>query len=249
MKIVQLQKKLNEEWTYLGAQQNLHAPLVLVFGNRFELQKESVYSDIKGIFKDGHIVFGSTSGNITAHSVEDESIAITAIEFEKSSFSIKTTNVLNIEKPRDSYTIGRELIEQFPKAHLKHVFILSEGSFVNGSQLTQGMNAAKGDNVTISGALCGDGSRFEKTLASYNENPKKGEVVAIGLYGESLEVSSAIDGGWTPFGPERIVTKSMDNVLYELDNQPALDLYKKYLGDKSVTLSSTIISVKSKICQ
>ena len=46
----------------------------------------------------------------------------------------------------------------------------------------------------------------------------------------------SIHGGWTPFGPERIVTKSQSNILYELDNQPALDLYKKYLGEKAKEL-------------
>jgi len=57
--------------------------------------------------------------------------------------------------------------------------------------------------------------------------------VAIGFYGNTLEISFSIHGGWTPFGPERIVTKSSGNVLYELDGQPALDLYKTYLGDKA----------------
>jgi hypothetical protein len=103
------------------------------------------------------------------------------------------------------------------------------------------MNAGTNNNVLITGALCGDGARFEKTLASYNEKPKAGEIVAIGLYGASLEVTFSIKGGWTPFGPERIVTKSKGNILYELDNVPALDLYKKYLGDKSKELPSAAL--------
>lgn len=103
------------------------------------------------------------------------------------------------------------------------------------------MNKATNDNVLITGALCGDSDRFEKTIASYNENPKPGEIIAIGFYGASLEVSFSIYGGWTPFGPERMVTKSEGNVLYELDNLPALDIYKKYLGDKSKELPSAAL--------
>ncbi len=41
------------------------------------------------------------------------------------------------------------------------------------------------------------------------------------------------EGGWDSFGPDRRVTKSKDNVLYELDGQSALGLYKKYLGEFS----------------
>ena len=98
--------------------------------------------------------------------------------------------------------------------------------------------------------MCGDSERFEKTLAAYNENPKQGEIVAIGFYSETLEVTFSIYGGWTPFGPERIVTKSEGNVMFELDNQPALDLYKKYLGDKAKDLPAAALlyplNVKSK---
>ena len=46
-------------------------------------------------------------------------------------------------------------------------------------------------------------------------------------------------GGWDKFGPERVVTKSDANVLYELDGRPALQLYKEYLGDKAKELPAS----------
>jgi hypothetical protein len=252
MKTVQLKKSKNSDWQYLSENIPLKEPLVLVFGNRFLLEENTIFDQVKAIFKDGHIVFGSTCGDIISESIDDNSITITAIEFEKSSFVIKTINSL-ASSPIDridSFSIGKKLISKLPEKDLKHVFVLSEGSFINGSQLTKGMNSAKGENVFITGALCGDGARFKKTISSYNENPKSGEIVAIGLYGASLEVTFSIDVGWTPFGPERIVTKSKGNILYELDNLPALDLYKKYLGEKSTELPSAALlyplNVKSK---
>jgi len=47
-----------------------------------------------------------------------------------------------------------------------------------------------------------------------------------------LHVGYGSINGFTPFGPERLVTKARGNVLYELDGQSALDLYKKYLGEE-----------------
>ncbi|WP_434035531.1 FIST signal transduction protein [Formosa sp. 4Alg 33] len=233
MKTVQLKKKGNA-WAYLTPKQDLKNPLVLAFGNRFQLEDPNVYNDVKKLYPDGHIVFGSTCGDIAGGMVDDESISLTALELEKSSFLIKTSNVLHADL--DSYKTGKDLVKQFPQAGLKYIYVISEGSFINGSQLTKGMNAGTEDNVLITGGLCGDEARFEKTLAAYNENPKSGEIVAIGFYGETLEVTFSIHGGWTPFGPERTVTKSEGNILYELDNLPALDLYKKYLGEKSKAL-------------
>lgn len=234
MKTVQLVKKNNQDWKYVTEKQELNKPLVLVFGNRYMLEDANVYNEVKSIFPSGHIIFGSACAEISSNTVNEDSITITAIEFKKSQFIIKTSNVLNADL--DSYKTGNDLIKQFPQEGLKYVFVVSEGSFINGSQLTKGMTATTKDNLLITGGLCGDDARFEKTVASYNENPKEGEIVAIGFYGESLEISFSIHGGWIPFGPERTITKSKGNILYELDGQPALDLYKTYLGEKAKDL-------------
>ncbi|GGF82331.1 FIST signal transduction protein [Wenyingzhuangia marina] len=239
MKRMQLTRNEKGEWDFIGEKKDLNKPLILVFGNRLVLESIPVYQELKDIFENAHIVIGSSCGNVTSQYVEDSSVTATAIDFENSEFIIKTSNVLNTDL--DSFKTGKELIEQFPLEGLKFVFVVSEGSFINGSKLTEGMKSVVPQDVLITGGLCGDSERFERTIASYNEEPKEGEIIAIGLYGESLEISFSIFGGWTPFGPERIVTKSDGNVLFELDNKPALDLYKQYLGDKSKELPSAAL--------
>jgi hypothetical protein len=239
MKTVQLIKRPNLDWEFLTPKMELKNPLVLVFGNRFLLEDKNIYNDVKTLFPDGHFVFGSTSGDITKNSVNNDGLVITAIEFEKTKFEIKTCNI--IDGDLDSFKYGKDLLNSFEKEGLKYIFVVSEGSFINGSALTKGMNTAMGDKFLITGGLCGDDDRFESTVASYNENPKQGEIVAVGFYGEELEISFSIYGGWTPFGPERTVTKSEGNVLYELDHMPALDLYKKYLGERSKDLPSAAL--------
>ena len=191
-------------------------------------------ADIREQFPYEHLVFGSTSGEIICCNVNDNSISVTAIEFEKSSFIIKSDNILKYNK--DAKTLGEALFKEMPKENLKHLFVLSEGSFVNGSSLIDGLEQKMNTVISITGGMCGDDARFEKTLASYKENPKEGEVILIGFYGDSLEISFASFGGWKPFGPERKITKSTGNILFEIDGKPALDLYKLYLGDKAKEL-------------
>ncbi|MGY8910097.1 MAG: FIST N-terminal domain-containing protein, partial [Flavobacteriales bacterium] len=89
MKTVQLKKVKNKKLEYLSEQILLKNPLVLIFGNRYMLEDANIYHEIREEFKEGHLVFGSTSGDITSDSVDDESITITAIEFENSNFVIK----------------------------------------------------------------------------------------------------------------------------------------------------------------
>ncbi|MCZ8196967.1 MAG: FIST C-terminal domain-containing protein [Flavobacterium sp.] len=234
MKIVQASKLEGQDWKFLQEKIELKNPLVLVFANRFLLQDESVIADIRKQFPYEHIVFGSASGEIISCNVNDNSISVTAIEFEKSSFVVKNGSILNYDKK--AKPLGEALYNEMPKENLKHLFVLSEGSFVNGSSLISGLEENINNSVSITGGMCGDDARFEKTLASYKENPKEGEVILIGFYGETLDITFASFGGWLPFGPERKITKSKGNILFEIDDQPALDLYKKYLGDKAKEL-------------
>jgi hypothetical protein len=231
MKIVQASKLQNQDWKFLQENIPLNNPLVLVFANRHLLEDEKVIQDIRNQFPYEHIVFGSTSGEIICCNVNDNSISVTAIEFEKSSFIVKSGNILDYDKK--AKPLGKALYDEMPKDNLKHLFVLSEGSFVNGSALIDGLEEDISNSVSITGGMCGDDARFEKTLASYKENPKQGEVILIGFYGATLDITFASFGGWLPFGPERKITSSKGNILFEIDNQPALDLYKKYLGDKA----------------
>ncbi|APQ18360.1 FIST signal transduction protein [Maribacter hydrothermalis] len=246
MKIIQGIKKTKESFVFKDSAQ-LKEPLVLVFGNRYMLESDDIYAEVKDLFPDGHIVFGTASGEIIDDKVLNDSVVLTAIEFEKSTIMVKRSNVKDHDN--NEINLGESLMTEFPKENLRHLFLISEGSTVNGSALINGIEKVKDKNVKLSGGLCGDDDRFERTLASYNENPKEGEIVAIGFYGETLEITSANFGGWTAFGPERIVTKSKGNVLFELDGKPALDLYKTYLGEKAKELPKSALlyplSVKS----
>jgi hypothetical protein len=120
-----------------------------------------------------------------------------------------------------------------------HVLLFADGLQVNGSELVSGMVAALPSGVTVTGGLAGDGDRFGETLVGLDATPEPGNLVAIGLYGSRLRVGTGSLGGWDPFGPERLVTRSHGNVLYEVDGQSALALYKRYLGERASDLPAS----------
>ncbi|WP_421807621.1 FIST signal transduction protein [Flagellimonas sp.] len=239
MKILQAKKSSDSSFVFTSEKRELREPLVLIFGNRYMLQDKQLFREVRELFPDGHLVFGSTSGEIMGEKVLSGTVVLTAVEFEKGHFLVKSENVSTFD--HNDVALGQNIIKEFPKKQLKHIFVVSEGSSVNGSDLIAGLEQSGDGSIGLSGGLCGDDDRFEVTLASYNESPKEGEVVAIGFYGESLEISCANFGGWTPFGPERLITKSRKNILFELDGKPALDLYKRYLGDKASELPKSAL--------
>ncbi len=239
MRIIQAFKNGNENWHYLQEKAPLQNPLVLVFGNRYLLEDENIIKNIREEFTYENIVFGSTSGEILDGSFQDNSISVTAIELENTTFVIERENISNFNMQSD--LLGEKLLGKLPKEKLKHLFVLSDG-LLDGSKLIEGLENNLSNTIAITGGLCGDDARFEKTVTSFNDNPKTGEVVLIGLYGETLEISYASAGGWFPFGPERKITKSNGNIIFEIDNKPALDVYKNHLAHRAIGLPSASLS-------
>jgi len=131
--------------------------------------------------------------------------------------------------------LGDELADEA----LQSVFVLSEGLQVNGSALVEGVEDGLNKTGVVSGGLSADGDRFESTWTWHGGAPQTGQVVAVGFYGLALEIGYGSYGGWRPFGPERLVTRAHASTLYELDGLPALDLYKRYLGEYANELPSS----------
>jgi hypothetical protein len=206
--------------------------LVIVFGSKDLLKDDSLYKDIQSEYPVANIIMNSTSGEIMDVHVNDETISLTAIKFDKT--RLKTGSV-SIASHANSFDAGCALAKQIDPHNLKNVLIISDGQLVNGSELVMGLQSIFPKDTIITGGLAGDGANFKSTLVGLNNTPTEGMIIAVGFYG-SLVVTYGSVGGWDSFGPERIITRSKANVLYELDGKPALDIYKKYLGEQAKDL-------------
>jgi len=180
----------------------------------------------------------STAGEIYHTAVVDEGITVTAIEFAHT--EIKPRKVY-IKDYKDSFDAGRALINQFDQKNLAYVMVLSDGGSVNGSELVRGINSITNEKILVTGGMAGDGDRFELTLVGLNGEPEQGLIAGIGFYGDKLKVAHGSKGGWETFGLERLVTRSDNNVLYEMDDKNALEVYKRYLGPDAEGLPATAL--------
>lgn len=209
------------------------AQLVLVFGLRQQLEQLTDLDSLRQRYPKADLVFASTSGNMSGQIVDDTGLVCTAVQMEKSRIRCAA---VELSGESDFDQLCAQLVAQLAAEDLRHVFVLSDGSQVNGSKLSENFNRLLPRDVTLSGGLAGDGTNFIKTLVGLNRLPESGVIAAIGFYGASIQLHFGSEGGWTSFGPERLVTRSESNVLYELDGQVALTLYKTYLGEQASTL-------------
>ena len=208
--------------------------VVLIFGSRQALSEKERLNDVRKKYPSAQLMGCSTSGEILGTSVLDDSLAVTAIHFEK---SFVKSSFLEIDTPSDSYAAAEKLASSLLDETLRHVFILSDGLNVNGTELVRGFRKALPETISLTGGLAGDGSDFTTTCVIDADGvPRSNRISAIGLYGSEWEIGCGSFGGWDSFGIDRKITRSKENVLFEIDGTPALELYKSFLGEKASEL-------------
>lgn len=212
------------------------ADLLFAFWSLPEEEATAALTALKAHFPNAILAGCSTAGEIVGQSVHEKALVVTAISFDAARAECAK---VRISQYQDSFAAGQDLARRLEPEGLVHVLVFSDGMWVNGSALTRGMTSTLPDGVSVTGGLAADGENYERTLVALNGPPEEGIVAAVGLYGESLSVGYGSRGGWDAFGPERIITKSKDNVLYEMDGESALKLYELYLGKHAAGLPLT----------
>ena len=181
-----------------------------------------------------NIVGCSTAGEVNSDQVSNDTIVMIAMKFEYgSSVEIHSSTLTSMQ---NSFDTGEKLGQHIKPAGLKGIYALAPGLAINGSALIHGLANSLSSDVKISGGLAGDNASFEKTYVISPQGIREDTVVAVCFYGDNLSFGYGASGGWRSFGPSRSVTKAKENVLYELDNAPALAIYKEYLGEYAADL-------------
>lgn len=202
--------------------------LVLVFWKDTLIKENSLYEEVKIFYPNAQIVLASDNGQILDTRVTTDSVCVSAIYFEKATIETQSEKVTRAT----SYDTGKTLATRLSKEGLQHMLVISEGLDINGSALIAWIRDVIGKEVTMSGGLAGDNMIFKKTYVWLNATPvEEGRVILLWFYWESLRVWLGSIGWWETFWPKRMITKSEGNTVYEIDGQPALDLYKTYLWE------------------
>lgn len=212
------------------------AQLVLLFGSPSLLKQQSLLQELQQVYPGAHLFGCSTAGEISNTQVFDNSLVATAIQFEQT-----TLHGVRIKPQKGSsdFQAGELLAQELDKEGLVHVFVLSRGVNVNGSDLVAGLTRHLPPHVTVTGGLSGDGDRFQETLIVWEGKLETESIVVLGFYSQRLRVGYGSLGGWDTFGPKRLITHSAGNILYQLDGKSALSLYKAYLGEYAQGLPAT----------
>lgn len=204
------------------------ADLLLVFGTPQVIETAGWFDALRADFPDARIAGCSTAGNISRRGVTDETVTVTGVKLDSGRPRVAC---VPFDAGTGSQAAGKALARALASPGIGDVIVFAQGVGVNGSALIAGMREALAPGVRISGGLAGDCGAFRRTLVMTDDGPSDRHLVAIGFDDARLRVGLGSFGGWHAFGPERRVTRADGNVLHALDDTPALEIYKRYLGD------------------
>jgi len=236
MEIRQIQYKKEFELSKLDVFNQINPNILFVFGATRFFSGSNIGIDLKNKFPDAIVIGCSTAGEIFDNAVYEDTLVVTAVHIDNVEVELVSAKVGVAAKSRNA---GEEIGKKITKMQANSVFVLAPGSEINGSELVLGLESSIGDNVSLTGGLAGDGMNFSTTYTLGNEQITTDTVFALALKSQKVDFYYASKCGWLAFGSDRRVTKSVANVLYQIDNRPALELYKEYLGEKAKDLPAS----------
>jgi len=209
---------------------------VTVFGAISFFTDAALAAALRAAFPDAVLVGCSTAGEIGSAGVSDGTCVITAARFSDVTLKPASTRLKGMD---DSFAAGERIGAALLAPDLQAVMVFGPGVQINGSALVEGIASRVGDNLPITGGLAGDGGAFQRTFTLGPEGFCDDAIVAVGFSGSDLLFAHGSFGGWETFGPARKVTRAVGNVLFELDGEPALGVYKRYLGEHAADLPAS----------
>lgn len=222
-----------------------HASLVLYFGLQSAMAGGAMQEALRAMFPGAHVLGCSSVLPIANDELIEVEATAVALSFDATRLSIAFAEC---HDAIGSAAAGVSIARQLRADDLAGIFLLSDGTTLNGSALVSALRDEIGHGVPVTGGLASGGKGpdarpQDRPLVGIDDlAPRAGMVAAIGFYGTAIRFGTGCAGGWDAFGPYRRVTRAEGNTVMELDGRPALDLYERYLGEEAAFLPQSALS-------
>jgi len=171
------------------------------------------------------LIGATTAGEISNAHIYENSTVISISLFEKT--KLQSASIQNITN-----NAGQEISKQITQKDTKAAIILSEG--LQGEDYEGFMKGIKENNphLIVSGGLAGDNFKLKKTFVFLQNKIYAKGAVGVSFSAKNLQATNSYNLNWIPIGKEFTITSSDSNIVHTIDNEPAVDIFKHYLGSQ-----------------
>jgi hypothetical protein len=198
------------------------------------------FKELGAIFAKHDIdVFGaSSSGEILNDEVHEESIVAMLLDIGREVYSLGMFDGTD----KSSWQVGQNIGEWARTVYDNPAFmVVSGGLHADGEHIVNGIISAMGRQVPLFGGLAGDDLKVQETFVFSASQVTSNGVAALVFDGNVIGLQGVAFSGWKAIGTSKTITRADGNIVYEIDHEPALDVYKKYLNwDDDSTVAPTL---------
>lgn len=200
--------------------------------------QDEMLQGVQEVFGDAPLVGCTTAGTITDYGLEEQSVAILALQSDTMFF-----HPLKVEGiSKDMRAAGERFADEITRASggkAKLAFIFSDALSGNGTELVRGVFSKLGSDFPLMGGAAADDMNFKKTYQYFNDTALTDAAVGFAISGNVIYAVGA-DHGWQPIGNPKTVTKASGTTLHELDGKPAFSIYEEYFGARAGDFKKTL---------
>ena len=222
-------------------QEGLAPSLAIVFSSVVHNLKE-----LSTVFAKYDIeVFGaSSSGEFINEEIHEESVAVMLLEIDSEAYQL---NVFD-GKGKTSYQVGQSVAEWARTIYENPaLMVISAGIRADGEQIVNGIIYTMERHVPLFGGQAGDDLRMQETFVFSASQVIANGVLALIFDRNVIELQGIAASGWKGIGTPKTITKAEGNIVYRIDDEPALDVYNKYLdigGDTSLAIEYPLLLIR-----
>jgi diguanylate cyclase (GGDEF)-like protein/PAS domain S-box-containing protein len=185
-----------------------------------------IIAEIASMLPAAAMIGATTDGEICSGVVSTGKTVVSLTQFVTTAL-----RVVQIDgEHANSYQKGQKMAKRLFTPKTAVAILFADGLRCNGEAFLNGIISVDA-NPLIAGGLAGDNGRFEHTFVFSAKGPSKGGAVGVALDNPRLHVHTDYSFNWQPIGREMRITRVDGNRVYTIDDVPAYDLYKKYLGE------------------
>lgn len=178
-------------------------------------------------------VIGATSSVEFIDNHQDQgSVVLLLLDLNRNYYSILFENIPENKISESGRQLAQNALQKFknPSFILLTTSLTADGKMIDGESLIQSMVNELGSEFNLFGGMAGDDLTFTGTYVFTNTQTTGYGMAALVLDADKINLHGMAISGWKPLGVTKTVTKSEGNVIYSIDNEPALDVYLRYLG-------------------
>ena len=183
-------------------------------------------------------IFGASTGsNLIDEDIESGATVILLLDIKPEYFRLEIKSTVSVSTKENAEQIAKTAKASFKQPSF---LIISGGLTTDGDQIIEGIENICGKGTTIFGGLAADGLKMERTYVFTNDILTDKGLLALIFDEEKIELNGVAVGGWKPIGIDRVITKCDGNVVYTIDDEPALSFIKRYAGLKDINADNAL---------